>query len=833
MSFLNSSQVKIPLSDPYLKYGKTFRVSNIYLTSSSLPQTVNDLNDSSTSTSHYNQSFQTSYLDIAWDVIDPRNDYIYEDSESIENNIYISGFNLNIYENYGDLTGQNAIDNGVKVFSKSGIKSNSISYRITGENANRNYSVELTLIDFTGNSSKAILTTKNPEPMFSVLGTGFDKGVFYCNYDLLTGEYGQDLSNDFQKINLYAFTGLKDGHFPPHHESLKTGIGQNGLASVELTPESENYVMIIPFDLYSSGSINGAFEPQEYFTGIGFSGYVGSTSRPLMIEYHPQIIDLEGGRISGGDAFCIDFDVNYNTGSKMMNSCYGVTGTGQTSGSVSGYDQPIFFDSGELFNTDYGEYNIGNKYIYDNSESIQSGFNTGEMVESVFFEGVDFTGSGTFGSGAGRYWAESFPKYTGYIATGADGAFYSGGIYNYGYYDSSIDGFKCASYLDIKSGLDFSVNGMYSMPRDNPNSYDIKFHSGSNFQKTYEQSASYLNSMGRMPAVVVNKSQLNKIRKINEVGWVGLRRNKILLITELFSDYFVNQSLFDGLDVENETEREIEFINISGDLEKSNLSINDVGENWSWVNSSGSHIYKYAGSGYEKTREINVSLGIKNDKDESIYSTGLNLIAPLMKIDSITGESEGSIINFNYSFEDDFFNIEATGVEYNNYNVVKMNLYTGIGDSFEVSEDNLYEEFTLENYSTSMQSSISYIDSLSGDAPDSFKLLPFDTIGSGELKNATDFISSTNFTSSSQNFQYNLDEMKDNGDNFIQIPFPRNHDKDPMVNFGLQYTGDSQSAEYLGAMIVGRPTKSSVSFVLTNPPRKYGYCLNISTNQAD
>lgn len=833
MSFLNSSQVKIPLSDPYLKYGKTFRVSNIYLTSSSLPQTVINLNDSSTSTSHYNQSFQTSYLDIVWDVVDPRNDYVYKDSESIENNIYISGFNLNIYENYGDLTGQNAIDNGVKVFSKSGVKSNSISYRITGEDAHRNYSVELTLIDFTGNSSKAILTTQNPEPVFSVLETGFEGGVFNCKYSYLTGEYGQDLSNNFQGINLYSFTGLKDGYFPHHSESVRSSTGQNGLASIELTPESENYVMIVPFDLYSSGNVNGAFKPQEYFTGVGFSGYVGGLSKPLMIEYHPQIINLEGSRISGGDAFCVNFDVNYNTGSELMNSCYGVTGTGQTSGSVSGYDYPIFFDSGELFNADYGEYNIDNKYIYDNSLSIQSGFNTGEMVESVFATGVGFTGSGTFGSGAGGYWAEGFPKYTGYVTTGADGVFASGGVYNYGYYDSFVDGFKCASYLDIKSGMDFSVNGIYSMPKDNPNSYDIKYHSGGNFQETYEQSASYLNSIDRMPAVIVNKSQFNKLRNIGQVGWVGLRRNKVGLITSLFSDHFVNQSLFDGLDIENETQREIEFVNISGDSEKSNLSISDVGENWSWVNSSGNHIYKYAGSGYEKTREINVSLGIKNDKDESIYSTGRNLIAPLMKIDSITGETEGSLVNFNYSFEDDFFNIEATGVEYNNYNVVKMNLYTGVSDSFQASEDNLYEEFSLEEYSTSMQSSISYVDPSSGDAPDSFKLLPFDAIGSGELKNATDFISSTNFTSSAQNFQYNLDEMKDSGENFIEISFPRNHDKDPMVNFSLQYTGGGQSAEYLGAMIVGKPTKSSVSFALTNSPKRYGYCLNISTNQAD
>ena len=82
MSFSNSSQVKIPLADPYLKYGKTFRVSNIYLESSILPQTVNDLKDESTSRSNYNQGFQNSYLNLKWEVIDPRDDYVYKDSLS-------------------------------------------------------------------------------------------------------------------------------------------------------------------------------------------------------------------------------------------------------------------------------------------------------------------------------------------------------------------------------------------------------------------------------------------------------------------------------------------------------------------------------------------------------------------------------------------------------------------------------------------------------------------------------------------------------------------------------------------------------------------------------
>ena len=45
-----------------------------------------------------------------------------------------------------------------------------------------------------------------------------------------------------------------------------------------------------------------------------------------------------------------------------------------------------------------------------------------------------------------------------------------------------------------------------------PNSYEIEYHTGPRFNKTYEQAASYLNLM--MPAVILNQSQLSKIQSI-------------------------------------------------------------------------------------------------------------------------------------------------------------------------------------------------------------------------------------------------------------------------------------------------------------------------------
>jgi len=442
MSFSNSSQVKIPLTNPYVKYGKTFRISNIYLTSSNLEQTVKDLQPKSTSQSNYHQDFQTSDLDIRWEVIDPRNDYVYKNPSDIEKNVYISGFDINIYENYGNLTGQNAINNGTLVYSESGVKGNQLNYKITGEDYSRNYSVQIDLIDFTGNVSSALLTTQNQEPNFSILSTGLISGIFYCNYSGLTGLNGQNISNDLQSLELYNFTGSGLGVFPGVSEKERCATGANGYASIELTPGVENYVMAIPRDLYSSGHVSGFFKPQEYYTGVDFSGFIGSLTQPDPINYNPEISELGGYRISGGDAYYYEFNANYNTGSDLITTCYGVTGTGQTTGSVMGYSDPIFFDSGELFNTDYNYSNTGNQYIYDNSLKLKAGFNTGRMVDVPFSTGLGFTGSGTFGSGAGEYWADLFPRYTGYVSTGSNGEFASGGFYNYGYYDSSIGKFK-------------------------------------------------------------------------------------------------------------------------------------------------------------------------------------------------------------------------------------------------------------------------------------------------------------------------------------------------------------------------------------------------------
>ena len=498
MSFTNSSTLKIPLADPVVKYGNGYRVANIYLTSSSEPQTSYNLESSYKNPSIYQQDFQTKYLNLSWSVISPSNGYIYTQGEEIEKSPFISGFNINIYKNSGNLTGVSTVNNRTKVFSASGVFGNSFLYEISGEEGHRNYSAEVILVDFTGNRSSGLLTSRNPEPSFTLLETGASQGVFISTYSGNTGTNGVDTSNGFQGLNLYNVTGLGSGESGFFIEGsgfegsyARRSRGSEGVGAIELSPGVDNYVAAIGRDQYGTGSIQGFFNAE--------SGQSGFLNIPWKIDYPIEIVPITGYRVFGGDGLYYSFKSNYNTGSALLETCYGITGTGKITGAVSGYTGEMFLDSGILFDTSYNKYNTGDLYIYDNSIALQSGLHTGALVE-VETTGIGFTGTGTIGSGAGNLWAPSFPKYSGVI----NGE--SGGLYSYGYYDPVAKGFSCTSEREVTGGF-ISMGGAYSMPKDNPNSFDIKYREGINYSKSYEQAAAFLNAQGEMPAVIINPSQ--------------------------------------------------------------------------------------------------------------------------------------------------------------------------------------------------------------------------------------------------------------------------------------------------------------------------------------
>lgn len=827
MSFANSSLVKIPLSNPYKKYGKTFRVSDIYLTSSLKPQTLNSLKNSSDERSHFVQEFQNEYLNINWSVIDPKNDLIYSESSEIQKNPYISGFNVDIYENFEDATGDIGIQFGKKVASETGIKNNNFSYQISGEKNIRSYSIELTIVDFTGNISKGLLTTMNPEPEFSVLQTGIQDGIFTCNYSGTTGENGQDTSNGLTGLGLYNFTELYDSNFPDISLSVRSSISSDGFAEIELTPGVENYVMAVPFDSYNSGSVS------EFL----------NFSVPELITYEPRLDNITGYRISGGDAFRYLFDTNYNTGSSLLTTCYGITGNGKTSESVLGYQGKIFLDSGVMHDPSYGYDITGSGYIFDNSLSLQNGFNTGLISERTVFTGVGSTGLESYGFGAGEEWGNYFPKYSSSTIEDQN-VIIEGDKYNYGYFDSYDKKFKCLTEQEAKSGILYIQKGIYSMPANDPNSYDIQYHSGEDFNQSYELSSSYLNSIGRMPAVIVNNSQLNKIKNMNSAGgFVGLRRNNVGLITEVFSEKFSNESFLNNLNIESESTRDIESTNSKGGVEYSRLVVNNVGENWCWTNGDGSHIYKYAGSGYEKSRDTFFSTAIKRYDEEIIFESGVSVSAPLVEINDITGISGQLEIIFEYSFEDDFFYKNPYGIEeIENYNIKSINLYTGSQYDFEISEDNLFKKYP-ENNSIRAESTINTIQSgvnfkfeNHSEAPSFFKFMPFDSIGSGIEANVNKIIAKKqglpedtpiNLIKDDQITIVNLDGMRAAGQNYMTVNFEFEHSQDPVITFGISYEGDASIMSYLGAMIIGHPNRKSASFVFSEVPPQDGFYLYI------
>ena len=107
MAFSDSSTILIPLADPLTKYGKTFRVANIYLTSSAKETTHYFVPSGSNEPSQFVQESETTGLNIHWDLTDPRNDFYYTTEEQLKNNPYISGFQVEVYNNTGVQTGIN------------------------------------------------------------------------------------------------------------------------------------------------------------------------------------------------------------------------------------------------------------------------------------------------------------------------------------------------------------------------------------------------------------------------------------------------------------------------------------------------------------------------------------------------------------------------------------------------------------------------------------------------------------------------------------------------------------------------------------------------------
>jgi hypothetical protein len=854
MSFSDSQPVKIALSNPVDKFGKTYKISNIFLADSSYEQEINNVPEAYTLLSNFHQNLDGRQINLKWEIIDPRDGHTIKTTEEVSKSPYISGLDITVYQNSGELRGKDVINNRTKIF-ETGVKDIKFNYSIPEDADIRNYSVDVKLTDVFENQNSGLFTTRNLEPDFVITSTSFENGFYNIFYSGITDDNNNDISNGLEYIKVYNFTGLTSGtsgFFSQEQDFLNTNVnyvtGEYGSAQIELSPGDNNYVMVLGVDGFGTGHHKGVYQFREYVTGEGFSGISVAQESPRLLRYDPEVINLQDERISGGDALYFSFDGNYNTGSSLLKTCYGISGTGVSSQAVLGYNDPIFLASGIFYgeNHGYGIPNPGQELLYDNSLYWQSGFYTGELYQEATVSGVDFTGSGTFGSGAGYLWLADCPKYSGYELVTGD--YVQGGIFHYGYYSADTQGFGCASREEALSNI-YNISGIYSMPANDPNSYEIEYHTGPRFNKTYEQAASYLNAIGKMPAVILNQSQLSKIQNMNAgKGWVGLRRKKVGVLKNVFSEEFINQAFFNGTDFTEEESRSIQAVNSLNQLESSMIVINDVGDHWAWVNSSGTHIYKYAGSGYEKIREANLSIDITRNRDDQVlFNTGYTGNIKPIELNEITFQLINGVINFEYDFVDNYYDTQPESELYQeNYNIVGLDLFTGYEPNFVANENSFMDRYDIQYNdaiepsgiivdTTKMQTGISVDFSQTLTKPPSYyKMLPYDTVGSGILADANEKAGGIEIKPAirDQVSILSLDDAKQSNTNCVNLEFKFNHLTPPIVTFGLSYTGAKDTMSYLGAMIKGAPTVSNVEFILTEVPPDTGYCLYVYSSNS-
>ena len=160
----------------------------------------------------------------------------------------------------------------------------------------------------------------------------------------------------------------------------------------------------------------------------------------------------------GGNNYELEYDYDWEE-NPFVDIKYKVYSTGNYSNAVNGYDESIALDCGFLDDPIGSQSQDSKKFILDNSLDFQNRTRTGELVE---------TDTDIYGEGGGNIWEDDTPRYSGVS-----------GVYSYAYIDVDREKIICATYGQIDSGF-CPVNGCFSMPINEPNSYEINFRQGEN-----------------------------------------------------------------------------------------------------------------------------------------------------------------------------------------------------------------------------------------------------------------------------------------------------------------------------------------------------------------
>ena len=562
-------------------------------------------------------------------------------------------------------------------------------------------------------------------------------------------------SEDLEYLKVSNYSGLLESNF---HECY---TGSNNTVSVPLVPNLPNYLKIEPYDGFG------------YSKPISMSGYSLEEKKPFPFKLKIKSVKLN--KKDGGRSVEFDMQANFES-NPYVSAKYKVSTSGSMPDAEVGYEGDIYLDNGVFNNTELNIKNTGFNYTIDNQFTWQN---------SITLESLNNS--------------DSNPSYA--------------------YWDNSNQEMSSLSLHDVRSG-EMPVRGIFSMPINDPNSYDIKFRNGINFRGEYEKASSYLNSIGEMPAVILNESQANKLKTYSgAVGWVGLRKGNVGLLDQMFSENSINQNIFKSINFESQTTKVFNYQNKLDQYEEVNYISNNIGGNWAWVNSSGSHVYKYIQEDqYNPETYFKFNIEAESTISNDTTSIERNLFVLPVDLSKISGSINSETLSINYTMKD------GDSVE-------SINLYTGQTSDFIISEGNLsqqylYEEDSTIDYTIDIENPPKYIKAEFEDFLGNTETIDINKIyheSQGENE-----VSELRFTTSlDQHLNISLNDLVGGSTRKVEARFPVDRELAPRVEFLIGYSGVTEEPEFISAMMIGSGMLSGADFVLDKVPSEVGYFMNV------
>jgi hypothetical protein len=777
-----TSPMTIPLSNPKEKFGDIFKVVDPMLSNGLTPVSGAQYNDDEPENKIYIQSYDGIRLDLEWSLYSPRNKNVIKDNDAIANNPFIENVSVSKRRcSLSEVQNPNkSIGSVAQTFS--GINGGRLSIDLE-ENIDRYLNLDIKIEDIFGNNHTGNLILRNDPAELSITDMYTSGGFAHFNY---TG------SSDLKGLNLYGFTGsniygkIEDNENFKNLHKVKT-INEGGYAKIPMYPKKRFYILASPFDSAGESDSVSLIEGS-------------SVEQPSGLFFVPSYSGLQLIKKYGGSSYEVQYKYDW-VDNPFVSIKYRAIPTGEIRNAVSGYEDLILYDYAYLNDEIATDSNDSTKFIFDNLMSWQNSTNTGEKVQD---------GLGSYGSNAGSTWSSPGPRYSG-----------ENGIYKYAYIDTSTSKITCVSMDEISSGL-CPVQGTFSMPINEPNSDEINFRQGVKFNKRYEKASTYLKEIKEMPAVILNKTQLNKVKQFTGVkGWIGLRRQDVGCLDSLFSTNIQNEMFFKEVDFDKSED-------VSGYLDKDGdnryFLKNNVGENWSWVNSSGDHIYKYAGnSGYENMdSQITLQAEYIDGNETSISEDTQRVSFNRPKLINISKSEASEGISIRYELEGSSFSGNNNHPE-----IIRLDFHTGDTSSYTPSDDNIFQ--TISGFDPPTIEAIQHSANINSESVSlkNIVIVSYDNLGSGFNQNLEDEVGHISLYAQQQIIEESLDENYTNNTDNISVSFPIKT-KSPKITFAVSTKNTIDPPTFINAMMVGEPEEDSAQFLLSQPPPSTGYCLTLS-----